>query len=97
MSCAVGSGGHDEMRTFDVRVRDEIGHIYRLRTERGEPLRPMHFTRGHSTMKAEVLERLMSPGHEVFARLTFVPSMHRGADYDNNDRAVNPHEIRWQQ
>ncbi len=92
-SCeVVDSGKGEPLVEFTIFV-DADGKIYRLCTERGLPLRVMHFA-GKSR---EQIALLFAPGAMFSAELSYVPaSVRREGIYQSNDRVVNPKAIAFQ-
>lgn len=84
----------DEMTEFDVTVKiGESGAPFRLRTERGMPIKPINF--GYAASLQSITE-LLTEGAEISVRLSMVGARWQSQedDFRSSDRAVNPKEIK---
>ena len=97
VTCDVEEKPDPRMTEFDivVQVPDDLAargqpwHV-RLRSERGEPLRLMHFCHGTS---AEVVRGMFVPGAQLQMTLGPVPAVYRGDGFCLTDRSINPRNI----
>lgn len=88
------SNPRDEMTEFDVTVRvGESGAPFRLRTDRGMPLKPLYF--GANITVAWVTELLIEGAEISVPIATIGARWQTEADgFLPGDRAVNPKEIK---
>ena len=84
----------DEMTEFHVTVRiGEHGVPFRLRTDRGMPLKPLYFGAGATVTW---ITELLAEGAEISAPIAMIAGRWQdsASGFLKGDRAVNPKEIK---